>query len=229
MKTLSIILSFFLILGLSSEGISQKRVKTKTVKRKNRTVKKTVVKNKNGKTVAHKTVVKNRNGKTVTNRTVIKRKPHTRYSHLPKRGVVIKKRPTGARVIKYNKRKYWLHNGVYYRKYNGNYKVVRPRRGLRIRTLPIGYRRIVVKNKPYFYYYGTYYSQVEGSEEYEVVDAPMEAQVDALPEGYETIIADDGSTEYKLDGVTYKEVPLDEDGKEWGYQVVKVEEVTEEE
>lgn len=210
MKNKAFILSFLFVLG-TVFSFSQRQVDRKVVRTKNRQVK--------------TTTVKNRNGQVVAKRTVVKRRPHTKYAHLPKRGVVVVKRPRGAKVIKYNKRKYWLHNGVYYRKTAAGYKVVRPVRGLRVRVLPVGFRRVVVRNKPYFYYYGTYYQQVDGEEEYEVVDAPVEAQVDALPEGYTEEVQEDGSVHYVLDGVHYKEVPLDEDGNEWGYEVVKVDEV----
>lgn len=214
MKKLSLILSIIFLLG-TFISFSQRKIDRKVVRTKN-------------KKVVH-TKVKNRNGRVVATKTTVKRRPHARYSHLPRRGVVVVKRPRGARVVRFNKRKYWLHNGVYYTRVGSGYKVIRPRRGLRIRILPVGYRRIVVKNRPYFYYYGTYYQRVEGNdEEYEVVDAPVEAQVDALPEGYTEEVQGDGSVHYVLDGVHYKEVPLDEDGNEWGYEVVKVEGIDDE-
>jgi hypothetical protein len=215
-----------LIYILLSVGFFVSTANAQSVKRtKKGKYKKTTVVSKNGK---HKKTVVRKNGKVVATKTTHKRRPHTKYKHLPKRGAVVIKRPRGARVIKHNKRKYWLNNGVYYTKSSNGYRVVRPRRGLRVKILPVGYRKVIVKNRPYYYYYGTYYAQPVGSNEYEVVDAPVEAQVTALPEGYETVI-EDGETYYVLDGTYYKEVPLDETGENWGYEVVKVTEIPEDE
>ena len=58
-------------------------------------------------------------------------------------------------------------------------------------------------------------------EEYEVVEAPEGALVDALPEGYE-VEEIDGTEYYALDGVYYQEVETDELESSVGYEVVKV-------
>ena len=76
--------------------------------------------------------------------------------------------------------------------------------------LPVGYRRIVIGPKRYYYYYGTYYVQVNN--EYEVVEAPMDAEIDSLPDGYNTLNID-GEEYYELDGVYYLS-SQDEKGEE---------------
>ena len=87
-----------------------------------------------------------------------------------------------------------------------------------MKILPVGYKRIVVRNRPYFYYYGTYYTQVDNSaDEYEVVDAPIGAEVDALPEGYEVVIVE-GQEYYKLDD-TYYEARINDKDEEY-YTVI---------
>ena len=69
----------------------------------------------------------------------------------------------------------------------------------------------------YFYYYGTFYAKGSGSDEYEVIQAPVGAQVDALPEGYEMEEVD-GVVYYTLDDVKYMEKDIN---GEPVYEVVK--------
>ena len=70
----------------------------------------------------------------------------------------------------------------------------------------------------YFYYYGIYYvsSQVGG---YEVVEAPLGARIDALPDGYE-IFELDSKVYYRLDDNYYKAVV--EPNGNVVYEVVRV-------
>lgn len=151
----------------------------------------------------------------------VNRRAHIRYAGLPRWGAVVATYPAGALLIRSAVHPFYFHNGIYYTARQNNYVVVRPALGLRIRVLPVGYRRIVVGPRPYFYYYGTFYSKADNSEEYEVVDAPEGAIVDALPDGYE-VKTIDGNEYYELDGVYYAEVDDSnfEDGV--GYKVVKV-------
>lgn len=117
--------------------------------------------------------MRNKRGRVVAKST---RTPHLKYRNLPRRGTIVGKRPVGAKTITYARRNYLLHNGVCYVKEANEYRVVRPKRGLRIAVLPVGYRAITIRNKPYFYYYGTYYKKIDNSDEYEVIDAPVEAK-----------------------------------------------------
>ena len=59
------------------------------------------------------------------------------------------------------------------------------------------------------------------AEEYEVVDAPEGAIVDALPDGYEVKTVD-GNEYYILDGVYYGEVAAADIDGGVGYKVVKM-------
>jgi hypothetical protein len=108
-----------------------------------------------------------------------------------------------------------VHEGVYYRKHGHSYVVVRPVRGIRVRVLPAARQLVYVNNSPYFYYYGTFY--VQKGEEFEVVDAPAGAVVDALPDGYE-VKEKDGTEYYVLEDVLYREVE-EADGS-IGYEVM---------
>ena len=116
---------------------------------------------------------------------VVVRRAHVRYAHLPRWRTSVTVVPTTAVIIKTNTNPYYFDRGVYYAPRNNAYVVVRPSAGVRIRVLPVGYRRVVVGPRNYFYYYGTFYTQVDKSDEYETVDAPEGAIVDALPDGYE--------------------------------------------
>ncbi len=147
-----------------------------------------------------------------------KQKAHYHYRHLPRRGVVIEKLPTGTVVLKHKGSKLHFHKGVFYKpKGAGGFTVVRAPIGMRIKILPVGHQRIVVKKKPYVYYYGSFYAKSNDSEGYEVVEAPIGAEVDALPEGYEQEEIE-GVVYYTLDDARYMEKDID---GEPVYQVVK--------
>jgi hypothetical protein len=98
---------------------------------------------------------------------------------------------------------------------------VRPATGLRIREIPLGYNRIVVGPRSYYYYYGIFYIKRTNGYEYEVVDAPEYAVVDALPDGYE-VVEVDGFEYYMLDGVFFAEVDAPEFEGGVGYEVVRI-------
>ena len=149
------------------------------------------------------------------------RPPHIRYTHLPRWGSVVSYRPNGAIIIASYDGPYYFHNGIFYMHRQPGFIIVRPRPGIRIKVLPAGHRRFMIRNRPYYYFYGTFYVKTARGREYEVVNAPEGAIVDALPEGYE--IKKVGSTEYYvLDGVYYAEVHTDQIENGVGYQVVKI-------
>lgn len=95
--------------------------------------------------------------------------------------------------------------------------MVRAPIGMRIKILPVEHQRIVVNKKPYVYYYGTFYAKSNDSEGYEVVEAPVGAEVDALPEGYEQEEIE-GVVYYTLDDARYMEINTNGQPV---YQVVK--------
>jgi len=152
---------------------------------------------------------------------VVVRKAHVRYTHLPRWRASVTVVPAGAVVIKTKTNPYYFHHGVYYAARNKSYAVVRPVAGVRIRILPVGYRTVVVNSRNYYYYYGTFYTPVAHSDEYETVDAPEGALVDALPEGCD-VKTIDGTEYYVLDDVYYAEVETYEVEDGIGYEVVKI-------
>ncbi len=148
----------------------------------------------------------------------VKRHAHFHYAHLPRRGAVVSAVARGHIGIVHKGVKFKFHNGVFYKsKGPATFVVVRPPKGLKIAILPVGHKRVIVKQKPYFYYYGTFYSKPPGMEEYTVTEAPVGAEVDALPEGYE-ITTVDGVEYYTLDDAKYQAVEKEDGGIV--YQVV---------
>lgn len=154
-------------------------------------------------------------------RVVVKRTPRHKvvYVHPRRPRRVVKVVPAGAAVIHHRNVKYHYHGGIYYRLHKGQYIVVPPARGLRVRVLPPSHVRIVVGPGAVFYCAGIFYNLLEGTEdEYEVIEPPVGAVVQELPEDAEEVMVD-GESYYEYDGALYKKVSTD-DGE--GYEVAEL-------
>lgn len=151
----------------------------------------------------------------------VSRRAHVLYAGLPRWRAVVAAPPRNAIVVVSNGVTFRYYSGVYYRKEASGYQITRPVVGMRVRTLPNARRKIILNNSVYYYYYGTFYQSVPDSKEYEVVDAPEGALVDAIPEGYE-IKEIDGIEYYTLDDTYYQEIETDEIESGIGYQVVTI-------
>jgi hypothetical protein len=68
--------------------------------------------------------------------------------------------------------------------------------------LPPGYIPILVGSDPYYFYNGIYYRKYD-DRNYQVVDAPMGAQLSSLPEGAKSVKVN-GEKFYELNGTYYK-------------------------
>ncbi|MGI9552712.1 MAG: DUF6515 family protein [Aurantibacter sp.] len=148
-----------------------------------------------------------------------RRAAHYRYRHLPRRGKIVRRIGVGGVRIGFRGLHFHFHNGVWYRPHGKRFITARAPLGIRVRVLPLRYRRLVIGPRPYFYHYGTFYIKVDGpEEEYEVVAAPIGAEVDGLPDGYK-IVKERGVEYYKLDDVFY-EPRINENNEEY-YVVVK--------
>ena len=84
-----------------------------------------------------------------------------------------------------------------------------------MRVIPNGSLQFTLNGLPYYYYYGTYYAPRDS--QYEVVQAPVGAVVESIPDGYEKVEVD-GQSYYIINGVQYKPVIRNE---EVWYQVIK--------
>lgn len=143
---------------------------------------------------------------------------HNNHMRSPHFGSVRRSMPRGARVIRFNGNVYNFHKGVYYRPHGRKYIIARPPIGLRLGFLPPYYFSLNIGMHPYFYYYGTFYAPVSGdTKQYEVVEPPIGALVDQLPNDCEEVVIN-GTTYYKVDNTYYK-VVLDQDNSE-KYEVV---------
>ncbi|MEJ2637233.1 MAG: DUF6515 family protein [Calditrichia bacterium] len=96
---------------------------------------------------------------------VVKRAPR-------RHGKAIVKLPQNHTRIVVNKRPYYFHHGVFYRKGSHGYAIVRAPLGARIRALPFGYISLRIGELPFFYYYGTYYRYLPREKVYVVVENP---------------------------------------------------------
>ena len=147
-----------------------------------------------------------------------KHTPHKHYSHHPKRGAVLKSLHASAVALQFKGKRFHYHSGIFYKANGPKYIVTRAPLGMRIKVLPANYKRFILERQAYFYYYGTFYQKAEGVNEFEVIDAPVGAVVDAIPEGYETVVVD-GVEYYTLDDVRY--LPKEDPHGTIGYEVVR--------
>jgi len=152
------------------------------------------------------------------NKAAESRLAHHHYRHLPKRGAVITKLPSGIIIISHKGKRIHYHNGVFYKaKGAASFSVVSAPIGLRLKVLPTGHKEIVYGKRHYFYHYGTFYKHSKAKDDYEVIEAPLGADVDAIPDGYK-MEEIDGVTYYTLEDVKYMEKT---NGTETLYEVVE--------
>ncbi|MFH7001219.1 DUF6515 family protein [Flavobacterium bizetiae] len=71
----------------------------------------------------------------------------------------------------YNGVNYHYANGIYYRRYNAGYTVVRPPIGIHVNVLPIGFTSLTLGGNLYYYSNDVYYIQLEPNI-YKVVEKP---------------------------------------------------------
>ena len=79
--------------------------------------------------------------------------------------------PQNAHVIHYHGAAYRYHHGVFYRKFDGHYQVVKPPVGITVKTLPPNPDVIIFEGDRYFTAEGVYYFQ--SGDEYVVVSEPI--------------------------------------------------------
>ncbi len=119
-------------------------------------------------------------------------------------------------VLKHHQSIVHFNAGRFFHYDDGRYIWVAPPLGIHLKTLPFGHIHFFIGQDPYYYYQGVYYTQDETEEEYEVVEAPLNATVPTLPEESEKVEID-GQTYYECYGTIYQIVRTP-DGK--AFQVV---------
>ncbi len=109
--------------------------------------------------------------------------------------------------IGYSGNGYWGNHGYYHYSHGYYNSYYRPRLGFTCGFLPFGYYPFYFGDYQYFYSDGLFY-QYDNSE-YTVVEPPIGAQIDKLPEGAQSIVIN-GQQYYELNGVYYQPVTKDD-------------------
>lgn len=112
---------------------------------------------------------------------------------------------------------YYYADGIYYRPNGGYFQVAFPPPGLRVNMLPSGYFPFYTGGYPYYYSNGIFYRNNNRSRDYEVIDAPVGAEVPALPSDARTMVID-GEKFYSVNGTYFKD-EVKPNGELW-YRVV---------
>ncbi len=105
---------------------------------------------------------------------------------------------------------YYFADGLFYASYGDYYGLIAPPFGLTLGILPRGYWGFNFGGFPYYYYSGVFYRPTE-DKKYQVVQAPVGAEVPALPKDAKPIVVNDQKL-YEYLGTYYKEV-MGADGK----------------
>jgi len=95
-----------------------------------------------------------------------------------KKEYLLKNLPQEAEKIDVEGKKYFRHNGIYYRPGKSGYHVVNAPHGLKVKHLPRGVRIISHYDVDYYFYYNTYYRYDPMHEIYIVINAPEWADKD---------------------------------------------------
>lgn len=105
---------------------------------------------------------------------------------------------------------YYFADGLFYASYGDYYGLIAPPFGLTLGLLPRGYWGFNYGGFPYYYYSGVFYRPTE-DKKYQVVQAPVGAEVPSLPKDAKPIVVNDQKL-YEYLGTYYKEV-MGTDGK----------------
>lgn len=106
--------------------------------------------------------------------------------------------------IAFGGKPYNYYNGNWYRPYGSSFQMIAPPIGIGISTLPFGYSPVYGPWGTYYYYNNVFYNRPDNNQNYQVVDAPLGAQVAELPKGAEVRVID-AKKYYELDGTFYQE------------------------
>jgi hypothetical protein len=96
-------------------------------------------------------------------------------------------------------------------------RVAAPPFGVRVNILPSGYFPFYTGGYPYYYSNGLFYRTVNRTRDYEVIEAPVGAEVPSLPSEARTMVID-GEKFYSVNGTYFKDA-VKPNGELW-YRVV---------
>lgn len=98
-----------------------------------------------------------------------------RFNHnhyYPRVGFYAPVLPRAAVTISFGPDRFWYQGGIWYRPYQGGYRVVVPPFGAVVPLLPPDYVTVSLGGSPYYYANGVYYSAYTSGPGYVVVQAP---------------------------------------------------------
>jgi hypothetical protein len=102
-------------------------------------------------------------------------------------------------------------------RYPAGQRVASPPFGVRVNVLPSGYFPFYTGGYPYYYSDGIFYRTANRTRDYEVIEAPVGAEVPSLPSEARTMIID-GEKFYSVNGTYFKDA-VKSNGELW-YRVV---------
>ncbi|MEO9571093.1 MAG: DUF6515 family protein [Polaribacter sp.] len=167
------------IIGLSTDGYSQKRTNNSTKK-----ITKTSKKNNKVKTIKRTNVV---------------------YKNQKRKVTTIRSLPKATKIIKNNNRNVYYANNSFYELNGGRYLPIVPRVGLRISRLPVGFRTINYNNRRFYTYKGVFYIQINNS--YEVVNPEVGTIIYQLPSGAEKVTINKERF-YEFNNILYEKIQI---------------------
>ncbi len=141
---------------------------------------------------------------------------HNNPGFAPRTGAVMQNVPRGATAgglsgyrpgVAVGHGGYWGNHGYYHYSHGYYNSYYAPRLGFSIGVLPYGYYPFFYGDYQYYYSDGLFYSY--DNNQYTVVEPPVGAQVNALPEKAQSIVIN-GQQYYEADGVYYQLVTKDD-------------------
>lgn len=87
--------------------------------------------------------------------------------------VTIRKLPGGHRIIKHGRKRYYCHNGIFYKKTSKGFTIVKAPIGLKIKKLPVGFITIRIGGRKYYRFDSTYYRYDPVKKVYFVIKKPI--------------------------------------------------------
>jgi hypothetical protein len=153
------------------------------------------------------------------------RRPYYSF-YRPFLGISIGILPFGYYPFYYGADQFYYANGLFYRQYDTQYKVVVPPVGAEVPTLPTEAQEVVINGQTYYQYKGVYYSQTQNADGKTVyvvagkdgvlntADGTINAEnipqvgdvITALPEGSREVILKGEKYYVTEDGVYYEQV-----------------------
>ena len=124
--------------------------------------------------------------------------------HYPTGGQRFYSLPGAFLQLSFGGNPYYYSSGLFYRPYSGYYQVSAPPFGIHINILPRGYMPLRWGSNAYYYFNGIFYQRNNSYNDYEVVQAPVGAEIPSIPRDARTMVID-GEKYFELNDSYFKE------------------------